>query len=99
MTGLLRSATRNAHLWLPGYLWDRLRRHAEAPARTAWVTIADHFEPLWKRPPEKVASERVASWRQTWPKIAARHQDSTGRPPQYGFFYPEEEYRAELLEP
>ena len=64
-----------------------------------WVTIADHFEPLWKRPSEDVASERVALWRRAWPEIAARHQDSTGRPPQYGFFYPEEEYRPELLEP
>ena len=99
MTSLLRRATRNAHLWLPDYLRGRLRRHAEAPARTAWVTIADHFEPLWKRPSENVASERVALWRRAWPEIAARHQDSTGRPPQYGFFYPEEEYRPELLEP
>src|SRR5512143_1074733 len=95
----LRSATRNAHLWLPGYLRDRLRRRAEAPARTVWVTIADHFEPLWQKSCEKVASERVASWRQAWPAISARHQDSTGRTPQYGFFYPEEEYRPELLEP
>jgi hypothetical protein len=63
------------------------------------VTLADHFEPLWKRPSETVAAERVMSWRQAWPEIAARHQDSTGRPPQYGFFYPEEEYRPELLDP
>ena len=56
MTSLLRRATRNAHLWLPGYLRDRLRRHGEAPARTVWVTIADHFEPLWKKPSETVAT-------------------------------------------
>ena len=67
--------------------------------RTVWVTIADHFEPLWERPSADVARQRVAAWRTQWPVIASRHQDSTGRPPQYGFFYPEEEYRPELVEP
>jgi hypothetical protein len=92
-------ATKNAHLWLPGYLSDRRRRRGEAPPRTVWLTIADHYEPLWKRPSDELARERVAQWRRTWPEIAGRHQDSTGRPPQYGFFYPEEEYRPELMEP
>jgi len=92
-------ATRNAHLWLPGYVARRWKRRGEPPARRLWVTFTDHFEPLWQRPDDDVASQRVATWRREWPRLAARHQDSTGRPPQYGFFYPEEEYRPELLEP
>lgn len=99
MARLLRRATRNAHLWLPGYLQSRWRRYRETPPRTVWVTIADHFEPLWKKPSATVAGGRVALWRREWPAIAGRHRDTTGRPPQYGFFYPEEEYRPELLEP
>jgi len=95
----MRRATRNAHLWLPGYLADRWRRRGEGPPRTVFFTIADHYEPLWKRPDDAVARERVAVWRREWPAIASRHQDDTGRPPQYGFFYPAEEYRPELLEP
>jgi hypothetical protein len=92
-------ATRNAHLWLPGYLADRWHRRSEGPPRTVRVTIADHFEPLWQKPALEVARARVAEWRKRWPEIAARHRDSAGRPPQYGFFYPAEEYRPELLEP
>jgi hypothetical protein len=64
-----------------------------------WVTITDHFEPLWKRPSDELAAERVAAWRREWPRIAARHHDATGRSPQYCFFYPEEEYRPALVEP
>jgi len=93
---------RHAELWGPGYVRSRLRRwftnRAEKPTRL-WVAICDHFEPLWQRPSEAVAAERVARWRQRWPEIATRHRDSSGRHPQYSFFYPQEEYRPELLEP
>ena len=99
MVRMLRRAIRNAHLWLPGYLRSRVGRHGEAPPGTLWITIADHFEPLWGKPRVALAAERVALWRREWPAIAARHQDSTGRPPQYCFFYAEEEYRPDLLEP
>ncbi len=98
MAGLGR-ATRNAHLWLPGYLAACARRRHRRPLRRVWLTIADHFEPLWNRADLSTARERVARWRKAWPEIAARHRDSTGRPPQYTFFYPQEEYRPELLDP
>jgi hypothetical protein len=42
---------------------------------------------------------RVQRWRKILPETAARHADSAGRPPQYTFFYPQEEYRPELLDP
>jgi len=61
--------------------------------------IADHYEPLGGGHDMEKALSRVAQWRRTWPEIASRHQDSTGRPPRYTFFYPQEEYRPELLEP
>ena len=90
---------RNAHRWLPEYLWWRLRRRQAAPPSHLWFVIADHFEPLWQRPSPEVARERVARWRAAWPRIAEAHRDARGRPPVYTFFYPEEEYRPELLEP
>ena len=61
--------------------------------------IGDHYEPMWGRPAYDVALGRVMLWRVKWPEIASRHADSDGRPPQYTFFYPEEEYRPELVDP
>jgi hypothetical protein len=91
-------ATRNAHLWLPQYLAWRSRRPA-GPPRRLWLAIGDHFEPRWNGADMDLARERVARWRKAWPEIAARHADAAGRAPQYTFFYPQEEYAEELLEP
>lgn len=88
---------RTAPLWLPGFLRSRMRRRGRP--RTVWVTICDHFEPLWHGADPATARNRVERFRRAWPEIAARHQDSSGRAPQYAFFYPEEEYRPELLDP
>lgn len=89
---------RHAHLWLPGYLSDRLSHGSAAARSRVWVAIADHWEPYWLKPSDEVARERVAVWSQHWPEIARRHADSTGRPPQYTFYYPQEEYRPEFLD-
>ncbi|HXB75638.1 MAG TPA: hypothetical protein VNY05_45820 [Candidatus Acidoferrales bacterium] len=91
--------TRYAHLWLPGYLRDRWRRRNRPAIQRVWVLFADHYEPLCAGADRTRAKARVAAWSRRWPEIAARHHDSAGRPPQYTFFYPEEEYRPELLDP
>lgn len=45
------------------------------------------------------ALERVGQWRQKWPRIADdAPRDAAGQRPQYSFFYPQEEYRRELLD-
>ena len=62
------------------------------------AAIADHWEPYWLKRPTMTAGERVAVWTKHWPEIARRHADSTGRPPQYTFYYPQEEYRTEFLD-
>ena len=59
--------------------------------------FADHFEPYWANPSDAGAQRRVEAWLQEWPRIAARHSDDNGRPPKWTFFYPEEEYRPDLL--
>jgi len=93
---------RHAEIWLPGYVADRWRRWLGAPRsgrpRRLWVAITDHYEPFWRNTDEALAEQRVALWRKQWPEIAARHQDSYGRPPRYCFFYAEEEYRPHLLD-
>jgi hypothetical protein len=92
---------RHAELWLPGYLRDRARRLAgwERPKRL-WVAITDHYEPLGGRVSIDVALGRVARWQEAWPRIAAAApRDAHGNQPCYSFFYPQEEYRRELLDP
>ncbi len=91
------ASLRTARLWWPGLL--RFYLSPRPRPSTVWVTICDHFEPLWNRADETTARERVRRYRRTWPEIASRHRDADGRPPQYAFFYPEEEYRPALLEP
>ncbi len=90
---------RQSQIWLPGYVKDRLSIFARKPAKRLWLAFADHFEPLWNGADERTGAERVARWATCWPAIAAKFQDSKGRPPGYTFFYPEEEYRPRLIEP
>lgn len=98
MREALAQRIRHIDRWVVQYaLWSLARRRS-AP-RHVWFTMADHFEPLWNGVDMRRASERVAMWRRSWPEIAARHVDSDGAPPVHTFFYPQEEYRHELLEP
>lgn len=67
--------------------------------KRAWVAITDHYEPLGRDGSLEVALGRVAKWRQKWPRIADdAPKDTAGQRPQYSFFYPQEEYRFDLLE-
>jgi hypothetical protein len=91
---------RHAEIWLVPYLRDRLRKNLR-PTRPkrAWVAIADHYEPLGKGTSIETALGRVARWRDQWPRIAGdAPRDAAGQSPQYSFFYPQEEYRRELLD-
>lgn len=45
-----------------------------------------------------VALTRVGRWRDRWPRIAGdAPRDANGQTPQYTFFYPQEEYRSDVL--
>ena len=94
---------RNAQLWLPGWFAarrrHRLHRFDAAQPVTLHLMFADHFEPCWRKPSDAIALARVAAWSDRWPGIAEQQRDDAGRPAQWTFFYPQEEYRPELLEP
>src|SRR3954466_8139825 len=98
MLAALHSMTRTAHVWLPGHLKARAATAAEPPRR-AWVAIADHFEPGWNGADRETSQRRVRAWATEWPRIAGRHRDGTGRPPQYTFFFPQDQYHPDSLEP
>ncbi len=91
---------RHAEIWLVPYLKDRLRKavRTSRPKRV-WVAITDHYEPLGMSASVEGALGCVAKWRDRWPRIADdAPRDSSGQCPQYSFFYPQEEYRRELLD-
>ena len=91
---------RHAEIWLVPYLRDRLRKSTRpAKPRRAWVAITDHYEPLGMGASVETALARVAQWRDKWPRIAEdAPRDASGQRPQYTFFYPQEEYRRDLLD-
>ena len=93
---------RNAQIWAVPYMNQRFKSFLSPPRRfgRVWICIADHFEPMWLRADTKTARARVARWQAGWPEIAhSVPKDSGGGLPQYTFFYPQEEYQAELLVP
>jgi len=93
----------NSQIWGPSYIRQRLRQitqRAAPPLERIWLTIADHYEPKWRRADLSTAQSRVALWRAAWPEIARRcRPDSLGNAPRYTFFFPEEEYHPTLMEP
>ncbi len=91
---------RYAEIWLVPYLRDRLHKimRSTKPKR-AWVAITDHYEPLGMGASVEKALGCVARWREKWPRIADdAPRDASGQRPQYSFFYPQEEYRRDILE-
>ncbi len=91
---------RHAELWGGSYVATRLRRRVcGTRPRRAWVTIADHYEPLGTGASVGAAMVRVNEWRERWPRIAEDGpRDASGHSPRYTFFYPQEEYRRDLLD-
>jgi len=91
---------RHAEIWLAPYVKDRLRRQLwPIKPKRIWVAITDHYEPLGGGASLEIALGRVAEWREKWPRIADNApRDTAGQQPQYSFFYPQEEYRRELLD-
>lgn len=91
---------RHAEIWLAPYLKDRLRRAIRPTKPTrAWVAITDHYEPMGGGASLQIALDRVGAWRDRWPRIAGDAPlDATNQTPQYSFFYPQEEYRREVVD-
>jgi hypothetical protein len=91
---------RHAEIWFAPYMMGRLRKTMRpGKPKRAWVSITDHYEPLGMGASVQTALERVARWRNKWPTIAEdAPRDSAGQRPQYSFFYPQEEYRYDVLE-
>ena len=91
---------RHAEIWLLPYLEEIVRRRMRpSKPKRAWIAITDHYEPLGMGVSVETALGRIAQWRDKWPRIAGdAPRDAAGQSPQYSFFYPQEEYRRDLLD-
>ena len=92
---------REMQYWLPTYILGRpLQWVARRTPKRVWVAICDHYEPLWRQASITTGNERVAKWRKTWPELAQQvGPDSRGMLPKYSFFYPQDEYQPQFLDP
>ncbi len=87
---------RNMEIWLLGWLRRKPRPRVDGPTHVMFCFV-DHYEPMHGRPALSVQQARVDRWCRDYRELAGRHRDADGRPPQHGFFYPEEEYAEEHL--
>jgi hypothetical protein len=106
---VLLARSRNAHIWLPAYIRATRPRRSAAEARRAHIAaggnidvlfaFVDHFEPVVKPGQDPAAkADAMDAWLDLYPKLAARHRDSDGRPPRHTFTFPLETYDPDLLD-
>lgn len=84
-----------AHLWLPAYL-RRPRIAMPAGVKDVMIALCDHFEPLHQTD-KAGARERLQRWITEFPRNIAPFRDADGIRPRHTFFYPVEQYDADLL--
>jgi hypothetical protein len=91
--------------WLTAYCWQRLTRKLLRPDGAHVIfCIADHFEPaiLPNRGPVRAdryeQERRLEVWCREIPKALDAWRDSEGRPFYHTYFYPAEQYEANIVE-
>jgi hypothetical protein len=90
---VVRIYTRKYYIFLPGYARQSWAAAAQAPVAGpthVFFLLTDHFEPDWD-------VEWTRQWADRYEALAARHHDSTGRPPQHTWFYPGEQVSPKIL--
>ena len=61
------------------------------------IAVCDHFEPL-HHADKKTAIKRIQEWQSKFPEICRAYKDYDKHPPKHTFFYPIEQYDADLVE-
>lgn len=89
------------HPWILSYFVGRLKKpfvpkHSEK--KHIFLCICDHFEPLYNKADQNQGLQRIKTWVESYPSIAAKYKDSNGISPKHNFFYPIEEYQPEYLD-
>ncbi len=82
-------------LWLPAYL-RRPHRSATDGVTDVMLAVCDHFEPLHAAD-KATALERIRRWQREFPPLIENLHDDDGVRPRHTFFYPVEQYDADLV--
>jgi len=92
MNGMIMNIKNKAlHNWLPYYLVDSIllnRREYTQSVKHVMVCLVDHYEPFNSGVDKDTAEKRVLTWADRYPRMADKHKDADGKPPQHTWFYP-----------
>lgn len=92
---------KNIWIWIGSYIRQRIKGSPWLkdgdPVHIIFCMV-DHFEPIQKDSTKKEERQRMSAWVEGYPKMADKHSDSNGRPPQHTWFYPGEAYDPEYLD-
>lgn len=88
--------------WVPAYLFP-----SETPPEVVldrepvdvFLAVCDHYEPEWGNPTREVALSRVHRWCDEYPQQFQEFLDVDGRSPRHSFFFPQDQYRPEYIDP
>ena len=64
-----------------------------------FLSICDHYEPEWNNASPGEALARVRRWCDDYPRLFQDFRDVDGRPPRHSFFFPQDQYRPEYIDP
>lgn len=81
--------------WLLPWLKDSFLRH-RAPITDVMLSVCDHFEPF-HHTDKAGAMRRMQEWHVRLPDILATGVDHDGQTPRHTFFYPVEQYDADVI--
>jgi len=82
-------------LWLPAYLRQPRRPNPDG-VTDILLAVCDHFEPLHDAD-KPTALERIRRWKREYPPLIQSFTAADGIRPRHTFFYPVEQYDADIL--
>lgn len=93
---------RGLHQWVPAYLSPREAAPDVVFDREpidVFIAICDHYEPEYGNPTRETAVSRVRRWCEDYPRLFSDFQDVDGRAPRHSFFFPQDQYQPEYIDP
>ncbi len=88
--------------WVPAHLFSRETAPAIVLDREpvdVFLAICDHYEPEWGNASHDEALGRVRRWCDEYPRLFQNFRDVDGRTPRHSFFFPQDQYRPEYIDP